>query len=88
MCTNLSLSNAKITKFLAIQETLDEASHTAALHEAYLEAKENTFIGRSKLVSDVVSKLRSKPAILMVAGKAGTGKSSLLVCHPFSNIHR
>ena len=61
---------------------LDEHTHVTSQHEALLESRRKQFVGRAKLVKKALALMCSEtpPAsgIVMLAGRPGTGKSTLL----------
>ena len=59
---------------------IDNIAHETAQHEAYMETHQTSFVGRSKLLKQCLNTLKEHPTGLMVlAGKAGTGKTALMV---------
>jgi len=66
------------------QETgINELSHEGSLQNFYMESLRDGFVGRKTLLKQCLSTLKScDSGILVVTGKHGSGKSSLMV-EPF-----
>ena len=62
---------------------LDEVSHTGGLHTAFMDSLQQKFVGRRGLIKQCLGALRDgKERLVVLAGKAGTGKSALMVGTP------
>ena len=63
---------------------LDENTHVSKLHDAFVENRMSQFVGRKKLIKDCVKQIGDlQSGVIALIGKAGTGKSSLLVRYLF-----
>jgi len=59
---------------------MSELSHEAALQNFYVESLCDGFVGRKMLLKQCMSALRSHTnGLLVITGKHGSGKSSLMV---------
>ncbi len=62
----------------------DEISHESAQHDAFMFGQQDRFVGRKQLTKNCLNKLREMTSgILMLYGKAGTGKSAFVVSYSF-----
>ncbi len=58
----------------------DEMSVESDLQEAFLQSLQATFVGRKKLISAALQKLKAAAqGLVLVHGKPGTGKSAFMV---------
>ncbi|XP_013407026.1 telomerase protein component 1 isoform X1 [Lingula anatina] len=69
-----------VKKFFPDEDAvLDEISHETSQHEAFLEARVSSFTGRKAQMKMCLERLRTmKEGILMLSGKPGCGKTSLV----------
>ena len=59
---------------------MDEWSHETALHEVFISKAQETFAGRKTLIKQALQSIKDNvTGVIMLSGKSGTGKSSLMV---------
>lgn len=62
--------------------SVDELSHESSLQNFYMESLRDGFVGRKTLLKQCTSTLQnSDTGLLVITGKHGSGKSSLMVKH-------
>lgn len=60
--------------------TVDEISHYGHLHTAFMESRQQSFVGRKAQMKMCLDKINDmKSGLLVITGKPGCGKTSLMV---------
>ncbi|XP_077865462.1 telomerase protein component 1-like [Saccoglossus kowalevskii] len=74
-----NLWNAILKSFPDEEAVQDEISHDASLHEACIEDHLNMFVGRKALLKQCLDSVSSsKHGLIVLSGKAGSGKSAVM----------
>ena len=59
---------------------IDDGENTQKLHYALVEKHKSNFVGRKALIKECIKHVQEiKTGIVMMSGKAGTGKSAFMV---------
>lgn len=59
---------------------LDEDTHIARLHRAFVDSRSGQFVGRTALVQQCVNRIaKTSSCLIGLVGKSGSGKSSVMV---------